>query len=201
MYIGPAVTLDLYASLANFIKKIEVYMKASLQFIEGCRCAICGCVLDHPSRQTETSMTLDHVYPKNGEDSKNYGIRYQIACGYCNKLKANHIPTALLYRIIITFKELGNRYPELAPKRIENYVVGTLKRMYRIHLSCKGYVDIFMEDLSCECFATSNSVLKVLKKYKAPLQTALKKICLHSDCLLVRPKVVSCTSGGYNYYG
>lgn len=156
-------------------------MKASLRFTKGCRCAICGCVLDHPNFATATSMTLDHIYPKSGEDRSSYALRYQLACEHCNKLKSNHIPTALLYRIISEFKSLGSRYSELHPVRIENFVQDSLKRTYVVHLSCKGWITISMEDMSCTCHAGIERVLKLLKKRKGPLHTTLKRVCMRPD--------------------
>lgn len=155
-------------------------MSSSNRYTENCRCCICGRVMTPPSERDDMSFTVDHIYPKSGNKQNDAPVRLQYCCKSCNKLKAHHVPTALLYRIVTAFQMLNMTYPEIKLTAIEDLISDNARRVYRLTFVGK-YKIIIPSDLGHVMVLLENPrACKVYYSCKEQLQQAL-------DYVLLRP--------------
>ena len=102
---------------------------------DGLHCCVCGMPLKPSSTEDVEMFSADHVVPKSiGKDA--VPERLQAMCKRCNTLKADHYPTALLYRLLGSFRALEERHPSLLVRSITVKDLNSIDRVYKVHTAC-----------------------------------------------------------------
>lgn len=147
-------------------------MKSGKMFKEGMHCGICDCTLLPPQKNSNSSFTVDHVYPKSKDTNH---VRVQALCKRCNSLKSNHIPTVTLIRLLrsvrITENLCGVNCSSIECKianesSVDRIYVLKYRGLGSVSFHGNGvWVTAFDKGCNEEKIKNLNSISSMLKKY------------------------------------
>lgn len=138
-------------------------MSSNNYYHKGLKCSICGRPLATEGKDPTAVFSVDHIVPQS-VDKDTLPIRLQAMCKRCNGLKSNAMPTAMLYRIIGSFRYLEDKYPELQVKSITVKDLNQLDRIYKVHTQCGMCFEIPSNGDAMTCRTDVMTVLPMLHK-------------------------------------